>query len=244
MDTISPDFYTHLSQSEAFNLNGGHDANLAIIAGADTNAITVSNALYLLCRYPEYKERLYHELKMVPDSDGIIEDDDLIGKPYLLGIISESLRLHPPVPSGVQRVTPSSGAVIAGRYIPGDTVVTTPTYSLQRGMMTYIKMNLMLSFVDPRAFSMPDEFIPERWTSKPELILRKDAFVAFGYGQYNCAGKPLAMMQIRMVLAMIIKRYDISFPPDRMDECRRFIEDQADCFTIHLNPLPLMLGRR
>jgi cytochrome P450 len=102
----------------------------------------------------------------------------------------------------------------------------------------------MLMFVDPRAFVQPDDFIPERWTSRPELTLRRDAFAAFGYGAYNCAGKPLAMLQLRMVLAMIIRRFEISIPPGREDEFHHFIEEQSDCFTVHLNPLPLMLRER
>lgn len=52
------------------------------------------------------------------------------------------------------------------------------------------------------------------------------------------------MMQLRMVVAMVIKRYELSFPPGQEAECERFIGDQADCFTIHLEPLPLKLTRR
>ncbi|OAL56219.1 putative cytochrome P450 oxidoreductase [Pyrenochaeta sp. DS3sAY3a] len=231
MESISPDFYTYLSQSNEWEANGIHEAQLAIIAGADTNAITVSNICFLLCRHPEYQAKLYAELADLPAAEGIVDDQHLVGIPLLLGIINESLRLHPPVPTGVQRVTPPEGATIAGRFIPGEMVVTTPTYSLHRAL-------------DPRAFVDPDAFIPERWTTKPELVIRKDAFIAFGYGTYNCAGKPLAMMQLRMVVAMVIKRYELSFPLGQEAECERFIEDQADCFTIHLEPLPLKLTRR
>ncbi|CAO2652429.1 Nn.00g007120.m01.CDS01 [Neocucurbitaria sp. VM-36] len=230
MKTTPPDFYTYLSKSEEFSTHGIHEAQLAIIAGADTNAITVSNVYYLLCRHPEYQIKLYQELSDLPTtSSKLIDDQHLIGKPYLLGIINEALRLYPPVPSGLQRVTPPEGAMIAGRFIPGEMIVTTPTYSLQR---------------DLRAFVDPDSFIPERWFSRPELILRKEAFVPFGYGTYNCAGKPLALMQLRMVIAMVIKHFEISFPPDKEAECIHFIEDQADCFTVHLEPLPLVLKDR
>ena len=74
-------------------------------------------------------------------------------------------------------------------------------------------MYLSLTSADPRAFVQPKDFIPERWTTRPELVLRKDAFVPFGYGTYGCAGRALAMLQMRMVLAMIIKRFEISIPP-------------------------------
>lgn len=133
MKDISPDLYTYLSQSDTFEVDGIHEAQLAIIAGADTNAITVSNACYLLCRHPDYQEKLYEELRDLPVTDDIIDDRFLLGKPCLLSIINETMRLYPPVPGGLQRVTPPEGATIAGRYVPGNMVITTPTYALQRG---------------------------------------------------------------------------------------------------------------
>ncbi|KAH6857449.1 benzoate 4-monooxygenase [Alternaria rosae] len=221
------DIYTYLSQSEGFRGNALSEAKLAIVAGADTNAITMSNTCYLLCRHPEYQEKLYDELSDLKSL--FLNDRDLMDKPYLIGIINEALRLHPPVPSGLQRVTPAEGAVIAGRYIPGYMNVTTPTYALHR---------------DSRAFVQPNEFIPERWYSRPDLILRRNAFVPFGYGAYSCAGKPLAMLQLRMVLAMISQRFTMSFAPGQEDLCQYFVDHQADCFTLHLEPLPLIFERR
>lgn len=145
MQEISPDLFTYLSQSDAFNVDGIHEARLAVIAGADTNAIAVSNACYLLCQYPEYQRRLYDELSNLPTHDDIIDDQYLSGKPFLLGIVNETLRLYPPVPSGLQRLTPPEGAVIAGRYISGNMVVSTPTYALHRGKVPLYHITLMLT---------------------------------------------------------------------------------------------------
>lgn len=102
----------------------------------------------------------------------------------------------------------------------------------------------MLIFIDSRAFVRPNDFVPERWVSEPDLILRKDAFVPFSYGTYNCAGRPLAMMQLRMVVAMVVRKFELSFAPGKESECEHFIQDQADCFTLHLHPLPLLLKKR
>jgi hypothetical protein len=65
--------------------------------------------------------------------------------------------------------------------------------------------------------------------------------VPFGYGAYNCAGRPLAMLQLRMVVGMIFKRFEVTFAPGVGAECQHFIDHQADCFTLHLEPLPLLL---
>ena len=133
MKDISPDLYTYLSQTDNFEDDGIHEAQLAIIAGADTNAITVSNACYLLCRHPEYQEKLHEELRTLPIAENIIDDEFLLGRPCLLSIINETIRLYPPVPGGLQRLTPPEGTTIAGRHVPGHMIVTTPTYALHRG---------------------------------------------------------------------------------------------------------------
>lgn len=51
----------------------------------------------------------------------------------LEGVILETLRLYPGAPGGMQRMTPPEGAQIAGKWIPGNTLVSTPTYTLHRG---------------------------------------------------------------------------------------------------------------
>lgn len=104
--------------------------------------------------------------------------------------------------------------------------------------------HLKLMYLDKRAFIKPDEFIPERWSTRPELIPRKEASIPFSYGSYNCAGKSLALTGLRMILAMIVKRFSITFPVDKTAERWRFINEQADCFIAHLQPLSVLLKER
>jgi tryprostatin B 6-hydroxylase len=52
------------------------------------------------------------------------------------------------------------------------------------------------------------------------------------------------MLQLRMVLAMIIRKFDITIPSGQESEFQQFGDDQSDCFTIHLRPLPLFLRER
>lgn len=61
-------------------------------------------------------------------------DTSALGKlRYLQACIDESLRLFPPVMSGLQRQTPPQGIRIGERFIPGNTIVQTPTYTMCRG---------------------------------------------------------------------------------------------------------------
>lgn len=52
------------------------------------------------------------------------------------------------------------------------------------------------------------------------------------------------MMQLRMVVAMIVKKFELSFVPGKEADYKRYIGDQADCFTLHIHPLPLLLKKR
>lgn len=118
--------------------------------------------------------------------------------PLLDAIIQESMRLWPSVYFGPQRVTPPEGLQIGGMYIPGDTIVQMPPFAINR---------------DPRNFVRPDDFLPERWTTQPELILNKSAFNPFSTGPYSCVGKGLANMELRSVVGRVINEFDV-VPPE------------------------------
>lgn len=95
--------------------------------------------------------------------------DKVKALPYLEGIINETLRMKPAVPSGTPRVTPKAGLQIDEVYIPGDTNVIVPTYSIQR---------------DPRYFENPNAFLPERWMEdEMTLMMEKSAYFPFSLGK-------------------------------------------------------------
>lgn len=74
-------------------------------------------------------EELQRQLDALPSQN----DDTLAEIELLDAVIQESLRLHPPVSSGVQRVTPAGGIVVGETYIPGHTIVQIPLYTVFRG---------------------------------------------------------------------------------------------------------------
>lgn len=82
---------------------------------------------------------------------------------------------------------------------------------------------------DPRYFSpLTDTFWPDRWLPKSQaqphpamssasekssgpLIHNTLAFIPFSAGNANCAGKNLALAEMRMVLALLMQRFEIRF---------------------------------
>ena len=107
------------------------DARLIIVAGSDTTAATFTYLFYYLAKNPEKAQKLRDELK--PLISGDWSDKDINQAQHLNGCIWEALRLHPPVPSGVQRLIPPQGMEVDGRHVPGNTIFWMPQYVMGRG---------------------------------------------------------------------------------------------------------------
>lgn len=54
---------------------------------------------------------------------------------YLQACLDETMRLWPPVVSGLQRKAPEEGLWIGDVFVPGNTVVQCPSYALYRGQL-------------------------------------------------------------------------------------------------------------
>jgi tryprostatin B 6-hydroxylase len=109
------------------------DTRLIIIAGSDTTSITLTHLFYYLITVPGLKERVREEVNEYRESDGSFSNRRLQSAPLLNACINETLRLHPAVASGVPRKTPKSGVHIRDIYIPADTVIQMPWFSMGRG---------------------------------------------------------------------------------------------------------------
>lgn len=110
------------------------DSRLIVVAGSDTTSATLTYLFYHLALDPDQQKRLREEL-----GDLIGEgwsDKDIQHADHLNGVINETLRLHPPVPSGLMRETLPEGLRIGDTFVPGNTNFCTPQYPMGRGTFT------------------------------------------------------------------------------------------------------------
>lgn len=108
------------------------DTRLLIVAGSDTASATLVYMFYHLAQNPSIASKARDELKALFNEDGSFNHREAMHNEYVNGIINETLRLHPPVPSGLQRLTPPEGLKVGETFIPGDTTVWCPQYTLGR----------------------------------------------------------------------------------------------------------------
>lgn len=108
------------------------DSRLIVVAGSDTTTTALAFACYYLAKNPSQVEKLRIELEHAgyqanPSNLSILQSLN-----HLNGIINETLRLHPPIPGGVYRLSPPEGFHIGDHYIPGDINILTPSWTIQR----------------------------------------------------------------------------------------------------------------
>ncbi|KAI0544498.1 benzoate 4-monooxygenase cytochrome P450 [Xylaria curta] len=205
------------------NLLAG-DAATLLVAGSDTTASSLIIIFYYLALYPNHASKIQKELEDIDYTD----IKSLTALPHLDGTINESMRLLPSVPSWGSRVVSPEGLTLDGLFIPGGTKICAPRYSIGRLESAYTR---------------PDEFIPERWYSRPELIKDRRAFSPFGVGRRSCAGKRLAMTQLKLVVASLLKKYHITFLSGS-DSKEAFERDFRDQLTANPGKLMLVFRKR
>lgn len=223
--SLRPDFMKHLIAGTPDTPAGDQllfgDAKLIVGAGSDTTANSLMLILIHLALYPEYQDMLLNDLAQV-------ESSCFHSHPLLDAVINETMRLWPTVYFPSQRITPPEGLKIPdGPFIPGNTIVGIATTAMAR---------------DERNFVRPNDFIPERWTTKPELCIRKEVFLPFLTGQYVCAGKSLAMMEMRSVVGRVVKEFKIILPEGF--DIRDFFENIRDFFIVGVPKVEIRFVKR
>lgn len=228
-DTDRPDFITgilkYVDQPGGITSNELYaDSQIFLMAGSETSATLLAVAVYYLLRTPAVLARLQQEVRSVFSSESEIRFNAVSKIPFVKAVINEALRIHPPLPSGINRRVPAGGATVEGHFLPEGTVLQVPHWAT---------FHLEANFADPWSFA------PERWLEKKDCEACKDAtdedcgncqhrnhkfggdnekvFRPFSAGSRNCMGRSLAYMETRMILARLIWNFDMELMPDSLD---------------------------
>jgi len=169
-----------------------------LLAGEDTTANTLAWALWLLHRHPNAARQASEEADAILGTASVPGDSEQLGRlEYIEACAHETMRLKPVAP--IIMVQAARPARISDVAVPAGTLV----------------MCLMRpAGVDSRNFVDPQAFLPERWLSgagpgRAASAARRIA-MPFGAGPRLCPGRYLALAEMKMVLAMLLRNFEIA----------------------------------
>jgi len=175
-------------------------AFLFFAAGLDGIANTVGFALHPLSLNPQLQDDLADEiLSVINQHDGEITYQGLKEMKLLEMVVSEALRMYSPAAMLFREVTTAS-------YTIPDIDIT-----LQRGQNVVIPMFGL--HYDPDIYPDPERFDPYRFSDENMSKRHQYAYLPFGEGPRICIANRMALLQIKLTLAAIIKDFKFSVSP-------------------------------
>ncbi|KIV91821.1 hypothetical protein PV10_06318 [Exophiala mesophila] len=189
-----------------------------IAAGSHSTAVTMTLLLDTVARDVKVRRRLQAELDAA--FPGKLPEDWIPSRrlaselPYFMATIRESQRVFPTSSTGLERVIPEGGRTICGEYLPEGTLVSSP---------------LNCALKDPRVFSDPDRFDPERWlgANSKDLLAH---FHPFSLGPRVCLGRAFAMFEMVKTLALFIRLFEFeNASPEPTPYTEGFFVNVEDC---------------
>jgi cytochrome P450 len=174
------------------------------LAGHETTANALTWTFYLLSQYPDVEHRLYEEIHNVlgTDNNNVNQSknsrgnlrlptiEDISKLEYTEKVLRESMRLYPP-------------AWTLGRQALTD-------YEIDKYVIPHGSIILMSQYVmhhNPKYFSNPEVFDPDRWTREFKSTLPRFSYFPFGGGIRGCVGEPFAWIEGILVIATVYRKW-------------------------------------
>nr|XP_006998799.1 cytochrome P450 3A13-like [Peromyscus maniculatus bairdii] len=164
-----------------------------IFAGYETTSTALSFIMYLLAIHPNVQKKLQHEIDAVLPNKEPTTYEALVEMEYLDMVVNETMRLYPVV-TRVNRLS-KKDAEINGVFIPKGTQVIIPIFVLYR---------------DPKYWSEPEEFRPERFSKENKDRLNPYTYLPFGHGPRNCIGMRFALINMKLATVKILQNFSLS----------------------------------
>ena len=188
-----------------------------LFAGHETTATALTWAFYWIHSFPSVREKLLQELDSLGENPDPME---IFRLPYLSAVCQETLRIYPVAMLTFPRVVNSPVELMGHQLEPG-TVVIGSIY------LTHHREDL---------YPEPLQFKPERFL---ERQFSPYEYVPFGGGSRRCIGMALAQLEMKLVLAHILRDFDLALAEKKPVPAKRR--------GVTLGPaggVPMVMGRR
>ncbi|MEC4817260.1 MAG: cytochrome P450 [Scytonema sp. PMC 1069.18] len=164
-----------------------------LLLGYETTAGVLAWLFYLIHFYPQVKEKLMGELRDLGDTSS---PEAITQLPYLSAVCQETMRLHPIALICTPRMVKKT-VEVAGQKFNSGTVLVPCIYLAHRRAETY---------------SQPKKFDPERFLTQK---FSPYEYLPFGGGYRGCIGSAFSMYEMKLVLATILSRFQLSLADQR-----------------------------
>ena len=164
-----------------------------LMAGEDTTANSLGWLLYLLQRHPDALRRAQDEVqRLAPDPEAFsIEQLDALV--YLDACAQEAMRLKPVAP-----------------FLPLQALHDVVVGDVQLSKDALLWCVMRRDSVDEAHFPQAHAFLPERWLQQnDEQAANKRIPLPFGAGVRTCPGRYLALLEIKIALAMLLASFEL-----------------------------------
>ncbi|KAJ5692109.1 hypothetical protein N7462_001532 [Penicillium macrosclerotiorum] len=182
-----------------------YQIRLFLFAGNDTTSTSILYVYHMLSKHPKVLAKVREEHTAILGSDVSTVAQQLKDNPALLNkcsyttsVIKESLRLFSP--GGTMRQG-QKGTAVTDRH--GN------VYPTDKFMMM---VSHQAAHHNPRVWPRVEEFLPERWLVEAghELYPETATYRPFEQGPRTCIGQTLVWNEMRIVLLMTARVFDIS----------------------------------
>ncbi|KAG8184198.1 hypothetical protein JTE90_015562 [Oedothorax gibbosus] len=167
-------------------------------AGTITVKIQLLWCVYVMAAFPDIQKRVQKEIESQfgPERKPEFRDAKLL--PYTSAVILEITRWKTIVPIPFLRYT-TKDTTVRGFNIPKGTTVME---------------NLYHAHHDPKLWSNPKTFMPERFLSEDgQKVIKSPNLMPFSVGKRACPGDVLANMEVFLYFVSMLQKFDITFPP-------------------------------
>ena len=180
--------------------------NTFFVAGHETTAGALANAVHFLAENPEIQKRAREEILSICGTNSPTFED-IQKMEFGHNCIKETLRLRPP----------AFGSV---RLVERDQQVG--NLFLAKGTMTLVHIYMMHH--DPAYWGEDvDSFNPDRFTTENSKNRHRFAYMPFSIGPRQCIGNNFATLEMRSFLAVLLQKFEFATHPESKEPFGEYV---------------------
>ena len=174
---------------------------LMLFAGHETTTSMLTSLMMALAQNPEVldKARVEQQQLIETAANSALSLEQVQNMPYLDQVLKEVERQYPPIGGGFRKVIKPFD--FNGYHVPA-------------GWLALYRIDA--AHKDERCYSSPGDFDPDRFSPERAEQKRFDySLVGFGGGPRICIGMAFAKLEMKILAAQLLRRYQWTLAPDQ-----------------------------